>query len=661
MNNDNIKLNKITINGEIKTLFGWQIKHMFEFSLSSRTGIKFEFSLPNNSVINGFAVSASGEEYSAEFTANMNDDDFTLTQCADGMCIFTARGARCGDFVLTVNSIVLPDIGTAASELCIPLETIAGRSVKPLSGGAAEYRSCKVLLEFDISRTDIGGVFSPSHDIECKAKDGYIAAYAETVSGGEFVLSLKRRSELLNTAYITDGTDADRIGVYLFSLPPAEAAKGGVLCVFDAKSDGMLAAECVREIAENIGGNKYFAAAKLSGETFSDSPIKGDNIDLAELTEWMYVKSGEAGDISRVIRSFKSAVPGGEIVYVTASGRADEISANTYVPVNVLSLSHSLAEYELTEIARQSGGIYAQIRKSENHAQFVRGFLDRVLAGRLKNLSIMEYEAGTYFNLPQNIGDYRMGDVIVYTFRTNVDYPRQLFLEADGGFSDTVRFDEIIKVSDDGSMGAVFAAKVFEQLYKYIERGDIEPLSVSGFKSQAVRLSRELGVVCPETGFVINRNNRRPARSSGNIPLIRLEKAAERDAFSTDFSDVLCDYAQSAAQEKRAFVRRGVYILLALMRSDYTFISLAENENDKAAMYAAAAMRRAAECGMLDNSAAYFKLADMIIAAAGGEERFRHSAIDIGSVGFYDSLAAERVLAQREPIEISKMIMSLCA
>lgn len=659
MNNADIKLNKITISGEIKTLFGWQIRHTFEFSLSHRTDIKFEFSLPNNSVINGFAVSASGEEYAAELDVNKNDGDFTLTRCADGMCVFTARGAECGDFVLTVNSIALPDIATAAAELCIPLETIVGRSVKPLSGGTAEYKSCKVLLEFDIRSMDIGGVFSPTHDIECTATDGCITAYAETVSGGEFVLNLKRRSELLNTAYITDRTDADRIGVYLFSLPPAEAAKGGVLCIFDAKSDGMLAAECVREIAESIGGNKYFAAAKLSGEVFSDTPISGNNIDLAELTEWMYAKSGGAGDIGRVIRSFKSAVPGGEIVYVTASGRADEISANTDVPINVLSLSHSLAEYELTAIARQSGGIYAQRRKGENHAQFVRGFLERALAGRIKNLRIMEYEAGTYFNLPQNIGDYRMGDVIVYTFRTNGDYPRQLFLEADGGFSDTVRFDEVMKVSDDGSMGAVFAAKVFEQLYEYIERGDIEPLSVSGFKSQAVRLSRELGVVCPETGFVIDRNDVRRAKPSGNVLVIRLEKAAERDAFSTEFSDMLCDYAP-AAREKRAVVQRGVYILLALMRFDYTFISLAENENDKAAMYAAAAIRRAAECGMLDAAAAYLKLSDMIVAAAGGEEKFRHSAIDIGSAGFYDSLNAEKVLVRREPIEISKMIMSLC-
>lgn len=663
---ENKAIKQLNIYGEVVTGFGCALKYAFEFAGGSDS-IELEFSLPKRSAVTGLSVVIGGERFSGEVvgTADYGVSDFSLS-CVDDRYVFSAQNLGGADFMLEVEAAVMLSVGNDVTELVIPLETINGKTVQP-----AEVRrqttpvECRVGLEFLIRPADICEVVSPTHDCTCEAAAVGLRSVCETSTGGEFVLCLKRRGRFKNTAYLSGSEHGDRTGVYLFSAAEAVRENGGdILFVIDGdRTDRVFESEIVIRMLEHMDELADCMFATASGGLFSENAVIRRRVDTSALTAWLCREhdGGAERDINGLIRAYANIRPSGEVVYITPRGLCS-IEPDCAAAVNVFSVSDRLDEYALRSLAEGSGGVYAKMKRRTDYDRFIAGFMKRICSGRLKNLKILEYAAGTYFNLPCTVGNCRVGDVIAYTFRTNGDYPKQLFLEADGGFSHTVRFDEFISTDDVCGADAVFAAQVFDGLYNYIGRGDAAPQSVSELKAQAVKLSREFGVICPETAYAISVHGvMHKAVSRGKLKL-KLEPSYEnRRTDMTRPMTVLSDNIWLTGAKAAETVRRAVYAMLTRMRADYIFPSDNSVTDDKTAtMYAAAAMLRAVEIGFLPSG--YKDLADMALAASGnGTGSFESTAIKFSGGLVYDLAEANRVIAGRDVVDISRMILTLCS
>lgn len=663
---ENGAIKRLGIYGSAVTEFGCLLRYEFEFA-SGCDSIELEFSLPKRSVVTGLSVVIDGERFGGEVVgmAECESGDFSLS-CGEDGYVFSARNLSGADFTLEVGAAVMLSVGDDGGELIIPLETINGTAVQPETvRRQVTPVECRVGLEFLVQSPEICEVKSPTHDCTCEAAEDGLKLACETSTGGEFVLYFNRRGGFRNTAYISGESCGDRTGVYLFKAGEAVSEnRGDILFVIDGgRTDRVFESEVVIRMLRQMDEFADCMFALANGGLFSESAVTVRSVDTSALTAWLCREHNDkaARNIDEIIREYADVRPSGEVVYITPNGMCS-IEPDCGAAVNVFSVSDRLDEYVLRKIAADSGGVYAKMKRGVDYDSFIAGFMKRVCSGHLKNLKILEYAAGTYFNLPRAIRDCRVGDVIVYTFRTNGDCPEQLFLEADGGFSHTVRFDKFI--SEDGVCGAeaVFAAQVFDGLYNYIGRGDVAPKSVAELKAQAVKLSREAGVICPETAYAISVHGvKHKVVSRGKLNL-RLEPSHEnRRAYMSSQATILGDTVRLSGEKAAETVRRAVYAMLTRMRADYIFPSDTGAIDDKTAtMYAVAAILRAVESGFLTDE--YKTLADMARDASdGGRASFESTAIKFSSGHNYDMTEANRIIDSRRVVDISEMILTLCS
>ncbi len=680
-----IKINSIKICGRISTKFGCTMTHTFEFTAENSNEFEFEFSLPDGTVITNFGIKSDNEYYKARMIDIASDlcGGFKISQSSDGRCRVKYSGVSDGvdtavSYILEVSSVVMMSLGAEFAEVVLPLVTEGDKKVR----GKHERKntSCvdsSVSVDFVIDSEFVSRISSPTHYAEVRNCDDGLHIHADAVTRGDFVLrldynSLKHPGCFDNTAYLTGGSGRDWTGVYLFSVPGSEYAAKDVLYILDSDGlknrSGLIAAECLYELVEKYVENFGCMIAMIDGQTFCDELLNKSEIDLRELRKWInnieaFAANSANMNIKHVIDEFncRSRSPVREAVLVTCSGRAFDCcdAEADGLHINVLSVSENCFERELQKLADDSGGFYARMSRNCDYTGFVDGFAKRLSSGFLNNLKILEYALGTYFNLPNKIRSYRFGDIIAYTFRSATDYPEQLFLEADGGFSDIVRFDKINILPDSEESNAVFAQKVFSELYGYIARGDIAPESVAEFKAQAVNLSRELNVLCPETAYyselsddVVNIK----VRSSSSDIIIRLGSKPV-----SGYAAVFGDDTVLVPELRKEVVYFCVHALLVCMRADFRFTSPYQSQNaDMETMYAAAAIYRAADCGYLPESAAYRTIADKAVEAAGGKKRFDSTIIAFGGREDLALSDVRTILDRNDVIEISRFVLRLC-
>lgn len=643
------KINKTEIAGSISTELGCSLKYVFEISVTESAGFRFEFSLPQNAVISGFAVEDGKKRYESAIpadprTGSADGGGYTMRLGTDGMFVFTSEIPPAAEsFTLEVRAVVLFEAGKDFLRLSIPLETKPERTVYADTVRENTLISgCAVSINFMITEKSLCSVTSPTHEIAAAFAGDALEVCADTVSAGTFEMDLFRRGSFENTAYLLEGR-RDGTGVYLFSAGARTAEKHGILYILDAdeykNSLGMITAECLSEMLSHT--DTGFMLADIDGNVFSDKLIYKTSVSEPELTRWLYSSRSGTAELGSVIRDFTSCCADGEIVLVTCSGRSSYSLAKCGLPINILSISESMVEYGLSAMAEESGGIYARLHRGADHAAFARAFTERVESGYLHNVKIINYANGTYFKIPSVIGCHRAVDIITYTFRTNGEFPEQLFVSADGGYSEKIGFGRVSRSEDGEAINSVFAAKALSELYGYIARGDVAPQSVRELKRRAVELSREFGVLCPDTSFELRGPD--GVRACAAKFALRLERPA---SFSgTVEAATVSDYSIMPEAEREATARGLIYRLLACMLPDGTYYSM-HADGKTAAAYAAAAIRTALRCGFLRDAEEYLKIACEAEEIAG----YRAELSTDGIVSDCDMLDA---------VDISKRILML--
>lgn len=672
-----MNINNIKINGKISTKFGCALTHTFELNTETQNGFELEFSLPDNAAVTGLSVSSDGGCFSAGLIelAQNKKNGFMITQNSEGKCrIICSDAQNSRRITLEVSSVLLLSLCRGYTEITIPLVTECDTVVR--SQTEREKTICAdsdVIIDFLIDGDFVSRVNSATHNFQINNRDDGLHLYTETVTRGNCVLWLEYNAAqkdggFENTAYLTGGNGTDWTGVYLFSVSGSggsRCADNDLLYILDPDSfkntSGHIAAECLQELVRRQKEYSKCLIASSDGHVFCDKALKKSEIDFGKLGKWIYSLESNAFanglNINQIISGFKQTGINREIVLVTCSGEFCDWRVYNDLRINILSVSENCFERELKELAESSGGIYARMNKKTDYTMFIEGFSERLNSRCLKNLKILEYSPGTYFNLPDKINSYRMGDVIVYTFRSTADCPKQLFLEADGGFSDIVRFEKIITLPDSDENNAVFAKKVFTELYGYIARGDIAPESVSEFKAQAAKLSRELKVICPETAYLAGVESIGERSYSSDI-IIRL--GSKPKGYAEDVT-VFGDSTVIISGVREKLIYLGVCALLVCMRADFRFTSPCGSLNaDLETMYAAAAIYRAADAGYVPDKAAYISIADKAVAAAGGKNRFDTAAIDFGGTETLSLYDAKMILDGNNVTEISRLILRLC-
>ena len=681
----NVKIDEIKIRGRISAKFGCVMTHTFGLITDGQPCFELEFSLPDDSAVNGFSFKSGSKSFAGKVT-DLNTDtggSFRLTQ-SGGKCRISCAGLprgsdRSNRLTLEVTSAALMNLDAEYSEISIPLSTECDTFVRSESERQKTVSSdSSVSIDFLVDGDFVKRAVSSTHYITLDNCDDGLHIHAAAVTGDCFTLRIEYNNlnncrKFQNTAYLSGGNGNDWTGVYLFSVDKSSGSVltgSNLLYILDTaglkSAAGHIAAECLQELIRRQDLYADCLILDIGGQLFSSKPLKRDEINFSQLSRWindLENPTESAGlDITKIIKQFKHRSLPCEAVLVTCSGFEGNFTVPEGLSLSVLSVSENCFERELKELAYSSGGVYARMSKKEDYTRFIDGFSKRVGSGRLKNLRILEYASGTYFNLPDRISSYRLGDVIAYTFRSATEYPKQLFVEADGGFSDIVRFDSINIMPDGDENNAVFAGKVFSELYRYIACGDMAPESVAEFKSQAAKLSHELNVLCPETAYSAGFPDGVYGVSDKSYStdlIIRL--ASKTSGLYADAVTVFGDSTIITLEIRSRLVYYGVRALLVLMRADYRFtVPYSAKSSDLETMYAAAAIYRAADCGYLPDKASYISVADKAVAAAGGKQRFENAAIDFGGTEILSLGDVKAVFDKNDVIEISRLILRLC-
>ena len=665
-----VKINRINIRGRVLTKFGCSLLHTFE--LKADSAFTLEFTLPDNAAVNGFWVYNENGKIGGTVRelCNEKNSDFSLSLNADGNCVITCRRGFKDKIKLEVRSAVMLSLNSDFCELKIPLETVCGNIVR----SEAERRITSehnVIVNLDFT-ADIGlfkHVYSFTHSVYTDNRDNGLNIHAEAETNGVFWLRMNfaecdTEENFEAAAYISQKPGQDMTGVYLFSVKDGiGCADTDYLFIFEPSgvqnASGRMAAASLKELIKRLGCGSSFLLASTNGDVFGERAIRASEIsetDYKMLSDWIYSREKtEEWTLSSMLDMFERREAGGEVVFITCLNNAGQLKDYENLCINVLSVSEAVNENNLKPLAENSGGIYAHVSAKEDYERFIDGFCSRLYGGRLTNLKILEYAPGTYFNMPDKITCYRMGDVIAYIFRSVTDYPKQLFLEADGGFSEIIRFENIIYLSGD-ECSTIFAKKVFDTLYGYIARGDIAPETIADFKKQAEKLSIELGVVCPETAIsagMVSINGKMPAAEV----IIHLAANTAYDETVT----VLADSVAAVPRIREKLILSCVNALLCYMRSDYSFaVPYKDKTNDLITAYAAEAIRKAAKSGALSDSEQYSEIAARATETVSELKKYREVIYASDNTAQVLPADIDKLIESNDIIGIAQLVLSLC-
>lgn len=665
-----VKINKINISGRILTEFGCSLLHTFE--LSADSAFMLEFTLPDNAAVNDFWVYTENGKFGGTVRelCDEKNSDFSLKLNADGNCVITCRKVFKSGLKFEVRSAVMLSLNSDFCELKIPLTTACGNTVRSENERliTSEY-SGSVRLDLVAELRVVKHVYSSTHVIGTDNRADGLHIHADAETRGDFSLRLnfvecEDEKKFRSTAYISQKSGQDMTGVYLFSAEDGSSCTDtDYLFIFEPSgvqnASGRMAAASLKELIKRLGCGSSFLLACTNGDMFSERALRASEIsetDYKRLSDWIYSRERtEEWGLGSVLDMFENKEVGGEVVFVTCLNNTGQLRDYEKLCINVLSVSDAVNESGLKLLAENSGGIYARVCAKEDYERFIDGFCSRLYDGRLKNLKILEYASGTYFNMPDKITCYRMGDIIAYTFRSVTDYPNQLFLEADGGFSEIVRFENIIYLSDD-ECSTIFAKKVFDALYGYIASGDIAPETVSDFKKQAEKLSLELGVVCPETAISAGMLS-----MDGKIPAAEVIMHLGANSAYDEEATVLADSVAEVPRIREKIILSCVNALLCYMRSDYSFaVPYKGKTNDLLTAYAAAAIREAAKSGALSGSEQYAEIAARAAATVSELKKYREVIYAPDNITQILPADINKLIESNDIIGIAQLVLSLC-
>lgn len=606
------KICDVDILGNINTVFGCSFTHVFSFYVSD--SFAFEFSLPENTAISEIYVSLDDNEIGG-FTAGQDKGDmsgFTLNKNKDNNYLLICDISYSGLVKIKVRSISLLSLRKGCSDITVPIVTKIGHDVREKNERQMiEDYGVKTHLKFIIDEPSVRYASSLTHSVDCISSENGLVLEAEGDSLDDFSLRLdygdsfmSENREQKNIAYISKPKNHDMTGVYVFSPKTLfKRQSTDYLFVFFVKGDSAskrrMAVAAITDLIKNLDDLSSAYVMHADSKVYEDKAQRRMNIDYEKLSEWLYgsEKIFDKHSAEKVLEKIEN-FPQREVVFVSDTDMTDVLNGIKNRRIHLIDFSENTDSIALRKAISSCGGVYSAVSLKDDYKRFIKGLCERLYGGRLIELKIKEYSLGTYFNMPKKINTYNLDDVIIYTCRSNGDYPKQLILEADGGFYEEIDFDEVICLSEN-ECESVFGQMALSVIYTYISRGDIAPEAIVDLKIQAERISSECNILCPE-------NIAPPWYKSPSVPKINsMIHMINNDKYGDDVS-VFSD----TKERKEELVRLGVYALLCYIRSDYHFTLPYQGlTNEMMTVYAAMAIENAANNGFLDDKEGYISLA----------------------------------------------------
>lgn len=678
---DNI-LNLESINIELKTAFGsvMSLRHEFVFKAQSETdffSFKFKFSLPKSAVISGFEI--KGNKFSvksAAVSANIESGNAAvcLTQLSSETYMLELNEIPNinGGFSVIVESTVIMkyDLGSyvvalplytvydsSSTESCPDRETVTNVNIRAVVSGQAER------------------VYSPTHSFEISSGQTGVVITSSVKSGSVYKLCIDKPQQKSGIGYVcrkeNDIFNRGYYCIYDIALQGDGNRIGNnsdIIFIMDITGGTEFAKNAVRsavyEFVSSVDIRTRFMLSSLSGEKFSkDFQSSGSEV-RNRLKSWL--KTADSSDInagiiiSEMLNAARSA--DAQIIFITSSdflltGKElrDKI-VRSGICFNIVSLAEELFSGRYEQLAAATGGSFGKINFGHDFGSYAAGFLSAVGAQTVKNMTITQYAAGTYYMAPYKIDSYAIGTPITLALGTGTEYPDEFIFEGDGGFLRNIKIDEIELLEKGEAVSRAFARLTLDELYKHMSRLDIAPESLVKLKKQVANLAAELNVLCPENKYsaVVACNGKEAQR-----PFLVTLKYTYDDEFENAVP-VFMDLGAFTASQSERIIKRALGALMLCVRLDGSITTPYEYKRrakEEQTAYAYTAIKIAAELGYLKSVQEYD---DVLVPAKRYIETGGFNIEQFPIV--YDSLevkAYNRIIESLDVKEISRLILTL--
>ncbi len=675
-----------SINIELKTAFGsvMSLKHEFVFKTQSETGffsMGFKFSLPESAVISGFEIKGGGFSVkSAAVSDNTESGNAAvcLTQLSSETYMLKMNEIPdiSAGFSFIVKSTVIMKYDLGSYVVALPLYTVQDIS-------RTEYRSDLEAVTSVNIRAEISGraerVYSPTHSFDVSSAEKGVVLTSTVKSGGVYKLCVDKSPQKSSIGYICKKeNDLFNRGYYciydivLHGDGNRVENNSDMIFIMDITGGTEFAKNAVRlavfEFVSSVDTQTRFMLSSLSGEIFSknfqrsDSETRDRIKDRLKKADASGINSGINSDniITEMLNIAQNA--DAQIIFITSSGLLstekelrDKIISSG-IRFNIVSLAEELFSGSYEKLASAAGGTFGRIDPGHDFGSYAVGFLSAVGTQTVKNMTITQYAAGTYYMVPYKIDSYVFGTPITLSLGTETEYPDEFIFQGDGGFFKKIKIEEIQLLEKEEAVSRAFARLTLDELYKLMSRSDIAAESLTKLKKQAAALAAELNVLCPENKYsALVACNGKEAQG----PLLLTLKYTYDDE-SKSAMPVFMDLGAFTVSQSERIINRALGALMFCVRLDGSITTPYEYKyraKQEQTAYAYAAIKTAAERGHLKSVHEY----DDVLAAA--REYTEADGFDIERFPIvYDSLevkAYNSIIESLDVKEISRLILTL--